>query len=141
MGVMIDGKQGPRLNPAVASSGSPRRRWFGMLSAIDLEPDAKSQTAQSRAARAAAHARWQNAGPSRRNPRRMKLRVNSESTVSLTRAQQMFLLRTIKRCGIPTVPLPNGLVGRSRATNRRLLVRGRRDMPASADRRSPGPEN
>ena len=67
-GVMIDGPAGPRLNPAVSELRQSEAALVRHLSQIDLEPDAKSQTATSRGARAAAHARWANAGPSRRNP-------------------------------------------------------------------------
>ena len=56
-GVMIKGRAGTRLNPAVSELRQSEQALARLLGLIDMEPDAVSQTAKSRRARAAAQAR------------------------------------------------------------------------------------
>jgi hypothetical protein len=67
-GVVLNTEHGPRLHPAAGELRQLETAMVRHLAQIDLEPDAARQTAKSRGARAAAHARWDAAGPSRRNP-------------------------------------------------------------------------
>jgi hypothetical protein len=64
---MIKGRAGTRLNPAVSELRQSEQALARLLGLIDIEPDAVSQTAKSRRARAAAQARWHGQGQSRRN--------------------------------------------------------------------------